>query len=168
MVRIGGASAFWGDSIVGPLQLVAHGALDYLVFDYLAETTMAILAAARLKDRDAGYATDFVEVAMRNVLADVARKRIKVLANAGGINPEGCRQALLRLASELGVVVRVAVVEGDDVNDRLGTLGATRADGLTPAALPVHTLSERVPWRHAHRTGPCRGRRYRGHGPLCR
>ena len=141
MVRIGGASAFWGDSVVGPLQLVAHGALDYLVFDYLAETTMAILAAARLKDRDAGYATDFVEVAMRNVLADVARKRIKVLANAGGINPEGCRQALLRLASELGVVVRVAVVEGDDVNDRLGTLGATRADGVTPAALPVHTLS---------------------------
>ena len=141
IVRIGGASAFWGDSVCGPIQLVERGAIDYLVFDYLAETTMAILAAARLKNPEAGYATDFVDIALRSVLPEVAGKRIKVLANAGGINPESCRRALMALAAELGVSLRIAVVDGDDVNDRLATLGATLADGTTPANIPAHTLS---------------------------
>ena len=141
IIRIGGASGFWGDSICGPIQLVERAQIDYLVFDYLAETTMAILAAARLKNPDAGYATDFVDTAMRSVLTEVVRKRIKVLANAGGINPQSCRRALLAVAAELGVSVRVAVVEGDDVNDRLGSLGATLADGVTMATLPAKTLS---------------------------
>lgn len=141
IVRIGGASAFWGDSVCGPIQLVERGEVDYLVFDYLAETTMVILAAARSKNPDAGYATDFVEIAMRSVLRDVASKGIKVLANAGGINPEACRRALAVLAAELGVSVHVAVVEGDDVNARLSTLGATLADGVTPALIPANTLS---------------------------
>jgi hypothetical protein len=141
IVRIGGASAFWGDSVCGPIQLVERGEIDYIVFDYLAETTMAVLAAARLKNPDAGYATDFVEIAMRSVLREAAGKRIKVLANAGGINPEACRRALAALAAELGVNLRVAVVEGDDVNARLPTLGATLADGVTPAMIPANTLS---------------------------
>ena len=141
IVRIGGASGFWGDSVAGPIQLVERGEIDYLVFDYLAETTMAILASARLKDPTAGYATDFIDSAMRNVLAQVAKKRIRVLANAGGINLESCRQALLRLAAELGVSLRVAVVEGDDVNGRLQELDPVQMDGVTPAELPGKTLS---------------------------
>jgi hypothetical protein len=140
-VRIGGASGFWGDSVLGPIQLVEKGEVDYLVFDYLAETTMAILAAARLKNPDAGYATDFVDTAMRSVLAQVVTKRIRVLANAGGINPEACCAALLRLAAEIGVEIRVAVVVGDDVHDRLESLGATLADGRTPATWPRQILS---------------------------
>jgi hypothetical protein len=141
IVRIGGASGFWGDSVCGPIQLVERAEIDYLVFDYLAETTMAVLAAARLKQPEAGYATDFVDTAMRSVLTEVVRKKIKVLANAGGINPHACRRALLALADELGVELRVAVVEGDDVHERLGALGATLADGVTPATLPARTLS---------------------------
>ena len=141
VVRIGGASGFWGDSLLGPVQLVERGEIDYLVFDYLAETTMSILAAARMKDPEAGYATDFVHSAMRAVLAQVSRKRIKVLANAGGINPEACRRALLGLAAELGVELKVAVVEGDDVNDRLASLAPTLIDSVTPATLPAKTLS---------------------------
>ena len=141
VVRIGGASGFWGDSVAGPIQLVERGEIDYLVFDYLAETTMAILASARLKDPAAGYATDFIDSAMRNVLAQVAKKRIRVLANAGGINLESCRQALLRLAAELGVSLRVAVVEGDDVNGRLQELDPVQMDGVTPAEVPAKTLS---------------------------
>jgi hypothetical protein len=141
IVRIGGASGFWGDSVVGPIQLMERGEIDYLVFDYLAETTMAILASARLKNPDAGYATDFVEIAMRSVLQEVVRRRIKVIANAGGINPEACSRALAALAAEFGVALRVAVVEGDDVNDRLAALGPTLVDGVTPAQLPAKTLS---------------------------
>ena len=115
LVRIGGASGFWGDSGVAAPQLVASGQVDYLAFDYLAELTMSILAAARLKNPALGYATDFVDVAMRSVLAEVVSRGIRVVSNAGGVNPEGCAAALRRLATELGVAVKIAVVSGDDV-----------------------------------------------------
>ncbi|MFT3813072.1 MAG: DUF1446 domain-containing protein [Acidovorax sp.] len=115
VVRIGGASGFWGDSSVGAPQLVQSGQIDYLVFDYLAELTMSILAGARLKKPELGYATDFVTVAMRSVLRDVVARGIRVVSNAGGVNPQGCADALRALAGELGVAVRIAVVTGDDV-----------------------------------------------------
>ena len=114
-VRIGGASGFWGDSSVGAPQLVASGQVDYLAFDYLAELTMSILAAARMKKPELGYATDFVTVAMKSVLKDVVAKGIRVVSNAGGVNPEGCADALRALAAELGVQVKIATVTGDDV-----------------------------------------------------
>ncbi|ENO84124.1 acyclic terpene utilization AtuA family protein [Thauera linaloolentis] len=142
IVRIGGASGFWGDSALGAPQLVYQAEIDYLVFDYLAETTMAILAAARNKHAELGYATDFVEVAMRSVLGEVARRGIKVVSNAGGINPRGCAAALARLADELGVRVKIAVVEGDDVGAQLPALRAAgQRDMFTGAALPERILS---------------------------
>jgi len=115
IVRIGGASGFWGDSCVGPAQLVELGNVDYLVFDYLAELTMSVLAAARLKNPELGYATDFVTVAMKTVLKDVVAKGIRVVSNAGGMNPQACARALQQVAQEQGLTVRIAVVEGDDV-----------------------------------------------------
>lgn len=115
IVRIGGASGFWGDSSVGAPQLVASGQIDYLVFDYLAELTMSILASARLKKPELGYATDFVSVAMKAVLNDVVRQGIRVVSNAGGVNPEGCADALAALAAEHGIALTIAVVSGDDV-----------------------------------------------------
>ena len=132
VVRIGGASGFWGDSSVGAPQLVASGQIDYLVFDYLAELTMSILAGARLKKPELGYATDFVTVAMRSVLQDVVAKGIRVVSNAGGVNPEGCAAALAALAGELGVPLRIAVVTGDDVMPLL--------PALRDAAPPVREL----------------------------
>ena len=122
MVRIGGASGFWGDSSVGAPQLVKSGQIDFLVFDYLAELTMSILAGARLKNPAMGYATDFVDVAMRSVLTDVSAQGIRVISNAGGVNPQGCADALRALANELGVEVRIAVITGDDVMPQLPTL----------------------------------------------
>ena len=115
VVRIGGASGFWGDSSVGAPQLVASGQIDYLVFDYLAELTMSILAGARLKKPELGYATDFVSVAMKAVLREAVAKGIRVVSNAGGVNPQGCAAALAELAAEQGVTLKIAVVMGDDV-----------------------------------------------------
>ena len=115
VVRIGGASGFWGDSSVGAPQLVANGEVDYLVFDYLAELTMSILAAARSKDPELGYATDFVTVTMKSILKDVLAKNIRVISNAGGVNPQACAQALAAVAADQGVPLKIAVVTGDDV-----------------------------------------------------
>ena len=107
IVRIGGASGFWGDSSLGAPQLVGSGQIDYLVFDYLAELTMSILAGARLKKPELGYATDFVSVAMKSVLRDVLARGIRVVSNAGGVNPEGCAEALRLLAAEQGLALRI-------------------------------------------------------------
>ncbi|WP_434035071.1 acyclic terpene utilization AtuA family protein [Cupriavidus sp. a3] len=114
-VRIGGASGFWGDSSVGAPQLVRHGNIDYLVFDYLAELTMSILASARLRKPELGYATDFVTVTMKSLLREIAERGIRVISNAGGMNPHGCAEAIAALAAEHGLTLRIAVVEGDDV-----------------------------------------------------
>jgi hypothetical protein len=89
-VRIGCASAFYGDSQLAARQLVEKGKIDYLVFDYLAETTMAILSRARARNADLGYAVDFVTVAMHDVLADCAMQGIKVVANRRGLWRRSC------------------------------------------------------------------------------
>ena len=142
IVRIGGASGFWGDSRVAAPQLIASGPIDYLVFDYLAETTMAILAAARLKRPELGYATDFVEIAMRPVLADIAARGIKVVSNAGGIHPRACVAALEAEIAAAGLDLTVARVEGDDVAARIGALAAAGARDMEyHAPLPAHVLS---------------------------
>ncbi len=114
-VRIGCASGFWGDSSIGAPQLVASGAIDILVFDYLAELTMSILAAQRAKNPDAGFALDFVSVTMKHVLRECLAKKIRVVSNAGGVNPQACAAALAKLAAEQGLSPRIAVVTGDDV-----------------------------------------------------
>ena len=92
-IRIGCGSGFWGDSAAGPVQLVRQGKIDFLVLDYLAEITMSILSRARLKKPELGYATDFVDTMMATLARDIAEKKIKVVANAGGVNPRGCGEA---------------------------------------------------------------------------
>ena len=142
VVRIGGASGFWGDSSVGAPQLVNSGLIDYLVFDYLAETTMSILAAARVRKPEFGYATDFVDTAMKQVLPQVMQRGIKVIANAGGINPRGCAAALKALAETMGLAPRIAVVEGDDVSAQITELRAeVTRDMFTGEPLPAEVLS---------------------------
>ena len=142
VVRIGCASGFWGDSSVGAPQLVRSGRIDYLVFDYLAETTMAILAAARLKRPDAGYATDFVDVTMKEVLPEIVAHGIKVISNAGGINPAACAEAIGKLAASLGLDVKVAIVEGDDVSPHMAELARQGVvDIATGEPVPARVLS---------------------------
>ena len=170
VVRIGGASGFWGDSSLGPVQLVRDGGIDYLVFDYLAELTMSILAGARMKRPEEGYATDFVTVALRSVLKQAVEQGIRIVSNAGGVNPKGCAAAVQALADELGVPVRIAIVEGDDV------LAARRRDASSRHGRHVQrrtaagTAGDRqcLPRRAADRAGAGRGRRHRHHRPLRR
>ena len=142
IIRIGGASGFWGDSSVGAPQLVQLGKVDYVVFDYLAELTMSVLAAARMKNPDLGYATDFVTVTMKAILKDVVAKNIKIVSNAGGMNPNACAAALAAIAAEQGVAINIAVVEGDDV---LPLIPALREKGITElqsgAPLPERLFS---------------------------
>lgn len=143
-VRIGGASGFWGDSAVGAPQLVRSGQIDYLVFDYLAELTMSLLAGARLKNPELGYATDFVTVAMQQVLRDVVDQGIRVVSNAGGVNPQGCADALAALAAEQGLALKIAVVSGDDLMPLVPTLRSAQPplrELQSGAALPDKLVS---------------------------
>lgn len=127
-VRIGSASGFWGDTASAAPALVAQGDIQYLVFDYLAEVTMSILAAQKAKDPAAGYATDFVHITMKALLPELSRRRIRVVANAGGVNPLACRDALAKVAADLGVPLRIGVVTGDDLSARADDF---RARGVT-------------------------------------
>ena len=126
-LRIGCASGFWGDTPEAIGQLVSKGEIDYLVFDYLAEVTMSLMARARAKRPEAGFAPDFVK-ALVPWLPEIKARGIKVVANAGGVNPRGCRDALASAAAEAGIELSIGVVLGDDL---LAQADDIRAGGQT-------------------------------------
>ncbi|HET6875741.1 MAG TPA: acyclic terpene utilization AtuA family protein, partial [Acidimicrobiales bacterium] len=125
-IRIANCGGFWGDDPTAARRQVNGGPVDYLVMDYLAEVTMAILQKQKAKDPATGYARDFL-VQLRDVLVPATERGIKIITNAGGVNPAACGQAVERLAAELGVgdSVRVAVIDGDDLFPDLESLLAT-------------------------------------------
>ena len=140
-IRVGCASAFWGDTSSAAAQLVEGGRLDYLVFDYLAEVTLSIMAGARMKDPGAGYATDFVDV-LRPLLGEIARQKIRVVSNAGGVNPQACAAALQAACNAAGVPLKIAVLLGDDLQPQFQQLAARGIrEMFNGAALPAHCVS---------------------------
>jgi hypothetical protein len=118
MIRIANGQGFWGDSLQAPVEQVRRGPIDYLTLDYLAEVTMSILEKQRSRDPNSGYARDFVELIAR-LLPELKGRRIRVIANAGGVNPMGCRDALLEVAAKQGIPVKIGTVTGDDITDQL-------------------------------------------------
>ncbi|MDG2273850.1 MAG: DUF1446 domain-containing protein [Halioglobus sp.] len=128
ILRIGGASGFWGDAARATPQLLDVAGLDYIVYDYLAEITMSIMARARAKDELKGYASDFVSAAMKPNLAMIAERGIKVISNAGGVNPKACVQAMRLVIAEQGLNLTVACVVGDDL---LGNKDGMQTSAIT-------------------------------------
>jgi hypothetical protein len=123
VVRVAAGQGFWGDWLEAPVRQVRGGPIDYLMMDYLAEVTMSIMQKQKSRDPAAGYARDFVPLIER-ILPDLVRRRIRVTSNAGGVNPRGCAEAVLQVARrlELQGKVRVGLVSGDDILDRLDDL----------------------------------------------
>ena len=140
-VKIGSASAFWGDTPEAFGQLLTVPDLHYLVGDYLAEVTMSLLARAKMKDPNKGYVPDFVE-AVAPHLRVIAERNIKVVVNAGGLNPAGCREALHAAAESAGVSLRIATVEGDDLMPQADTIRATEPTEMFSAdPFPAQPIS---------------------------
>ena len=115
IVKIGCASGFWGNTNTAAFQLVHLSDINYLVFDYLSEITMSIMAKAMMTNPEHGYALDFVSRVMTPLLKKISDKKIKVISNAGGVNPLACRDALQKVLEAQGLDLKIAVVLGDDL-----------------------------------------------------
>lgn len=122
-IRIAAGQGFWGDLPDAPVRQVEGGPIDYLMLDYLAEVTMSIMQKQKARDPNAGFARDFVPL-MKQILPTCVERDIKVVANAGGVNVEGCAAAVRSVAQELGLggKVKIGIVTGDDILDRIDDL----------------------------------------------
>ncbi|MEJ2538743.1 MAG: DUF1446 domain-containing protein [Gemmatimonadota bacterium] len=146
MIRIASGQGFWGDDLDAPVRQVEGGPIDYLVMDYLAEVTMSIMQKQRARDPEAGYARDFIPL-MERIFPACVEGGVRVVTNAGGVNPEGCAEALMAAGREAGVAgrARVGRVEGDDILSRLDDLLAQGHDLLNMETdEPLESIRDRV------------------------
>ena len=127
IIRIGNGQGFWGDSIDAPVRLAKDGPLDYLTLDYLAEVTLSIMQRQKLKNPNTGYARDFLDLVER-ILPEISDKGVKVITNAGGVNPQSCRSELIQLAKSSGKEIQIGVIQGDDI---FPTLAELRKKGVS-------------------------------------
>lgn len=132
-IRVGCAAGFWGDTREAAQQLVEKGEIDYLVFDFLAEITMALLARIKAKKPDAGYVPDFVD-SVAPLLPELMKRGIKIVSNGGGMNPQAAADALAKRAAAMGLSPRIAVVTGDDVSALVA--GQSLTDMFTGRPIP--------------------------------
>src|SRR6202790_843419 len=146
MIRIANGQGFWGDWLEAPVRLVERGPIDYLALDYLAEITMSILQKQRQTDPSLGYARDFPPLIGR-IAKQMLERNVRVIANAGGVNPVACAEAVRKLAPQL----KVAVVLGDDVFGRIDEFlakGYEMADMDT--GQPISTIRDRIQSANAY------------------
>ncbi|KAG7315533.1 hypothetical protein KOW79_020399 [Hemibagrus wyckioides] len=143
-VRVACASGFWGDTATAVPQLIHGGKLDFLVFDYLSEITMSLLTAAKAKTPSMGYAPDFVLAAISPFIKEISQKGIRVVSNAGGVNPLACATAIQEVVQEAGLSLKVAVVTGDDLmpqKDSLNMLKMADTQETKPLPNTVHSMN---------------------------
>src|SRR3984893_9821849 len=152
LIRVASGQGFWGDLPDAPVRQVEGGPIDYLMLDYLAEVTMSIMQKQRSRDPNAGYAKDFVSL-MRQILPTCVERNIKVTANAGGVNVEGCASAVREVARELGLAgkVRIGIVTGDDMMSRIDDL-LSRGIELRnmDTGAPLSTVRDRIQSANAY------------------
>ena len=144
-IRIASGQGFWGDLQRAPIDQARNGPIDYLVMDYLAEVTMSIMQKQKLRNPEMGYARDYVDV-VTELLPDIKEKGFTIISNAGGVNPTGCADAIVRNARKRGVTgLKVAVVTGDDLLNQLDDL---LADGIEMKHMetgePMSTVRDRL------------------------
>jgi hypothetical protein len=120
-IRIASGQGFWGDLPVAPVDQVRKGAIDYLMMDYLAEVTMSIMQKQRMRSPSMGYARDFVTV-IEQILPEIVAGKVRIVSNAGGVNPQACAQAILDIARKQGVQLKIAVVDNDDILNKIPEL----------------------------------------------
>src|SRR6266849_3217478 len=145
-IRIAAGQGFWGDLPEAPVRQVEGGPIDYLMLDYLAEVTMSIMQKQKARDPSAGYAKDFVPL-MRRILPTCIERNIRVTANAGGVNVQGCADAVRDVARELGFAgkVRIGVVTGDDIMSRLDEFMARKIELCNmDTGDPLSTVRDRI------------------------
>ena len=145
-LRIGNGCGFWGDNLDAPLILAERGGLDYLTLEYLAELTMSILALQKQRDPGAGFAGDFLEVLERLTPFLAAQPNLRLVTNAGGMNPAGCAHKARETLSPAGLSdIRIGVVSGDDLMPDLdGLLAAGHALTNLDSGEQLATIRGRV------------------------
>jgi hypothetical protein len=151
-IRIASGQGFWGDQLDAPKQQVKGGPIDYLMLDYLAEVTMSIMQKQRARNPEAGYARDFVPL-VGEILPAVVERDIRVIANAGGVNPQGCGEAVLAEARRAGLQgrARIAVITGDDLLGRLPELVERGVEMKNmETGEPLSTVMDRVQSANAY------------------
>jgi len=145
IVRIGGAGGFWGDSQTAMPQLLASGPLDYIILDYLAEVTISLLARANTRQPERGYARDFTEWVWKDNLRALKAAGVRIVTNAGALNPAACRTRMEEIAAEAGLTFKIAIVEGDDLRARLAQFaGEHEMFSGAAAPEPAHVISANV------------------------
>ncbi len=122
-IRIGNAGGYWGDDLDALKRQLTGGPLDYITMDFLAEITMSILQRQRKSSPDLGYAVDFLDQ-LRECLPLIVKKKVRVISNAGGINPIGMGRKIIEMARSMGLDIKVGIVYGDDIVNQLYELTA--------------------------------------------
>ncbi|HXM49095.1 MAG TPA: acyclic terpene utilization AtuA family protein [Pyrinomonadaceae bacterium] len=145
-IRIAAGQGFWGDLPDAPVRQIEGGPIDYLMLDYLAEVTMSIMQKQKARDPNAGYARDFVPL-IKQILPACVERNIRVTANAGGVNVNGCARAVRDVALELGLAgkLRIGIVTGDDIMGKLDELLSRGVELRNmDTGEPLSTVRERI------------------------
>ena len=149
-IRVANCSGFFGDRLSAAKEMVEGGPIDALTGDWLAELTMLILSRIQAKSPGGGYARTFV-TQMEQVMGQCLDKGIKVITNAGGLNPEGCADAVQQVADRLGIAPKIAYVGGDDLSKRLTDLiGSGNRFNHLDTGEPLGKLADRIVTANAY------------------